>query len=77
MLGTIQAAEVLKYLTGAGTLLTDCLLTLDALTMEFRKTTLSRRDDCAVCGSRPSVTTLAITKPETCLMGRGPLSSHG
>ena len=51
------AAEVLKYLTGTGRLLTDCLLTLDALTMEFRKTTLSRRDDCAVCGSRPSVTT--------------------
>ena len=77
MLGTIQAAEVLKYLTGAGTLLTDCLLTLDALTMDFRKMTVSRRDDCAVCGSHPSVTTLAITEPETCLMGRGPLSSHG
>jgi molybdopterin/thiamine biosynthesis adenylyltransferase len=34
--GTIQAAEALKYITGAGRLLTDRLLTFDALTMEFR-----------------------------------------
>ena len=37
MLGTIQAAEVLKYLTGIGELLTDQLLTFDARTMDFRK----------------------------------------
>lgn len=36
ILGTIQAAEALKYLTGAGELLTDRILTFDALTMEFR-----------------------------------------
>ena len=35
MLGTIQAAETIKYLTGAGTLLTNRLLMFDALTMQF------------------------------------------
>ena len=50
MLGTIQAAEVVKYVTGVGELLTDTLLTFDALTMEFRKIILKRRPDCAACG---------------------------
>ncbi|MCG8453688.1 MAG: HesA/MoeB/ThiF family protein [Spirochaetales bacterium] len=36
ILGTIQAAEALKYLTGAGTLLTNRILTFDALAMDFR-----------------------------------------
>ena len=36
ILGTIQAAETLKYLVGVGDLLVDRLLTFDALKMEFR-----------------------------------------
>lgn len=35
MLGTIQAAEAVKYLSGVGELLTDRLLRFDALTMAF------------------------------------------
>lgn len=35
IIGTIQATEAIKYLTGIGELLTDKLLTLDALTMQF------------------------------------------
>ncbi|MDR3631779.1 MAG: HesA/MoeB/ThiF family protein [Desulfocapsaceae bacterium] len=50
MLGTIQAAEALKFVTGVGTLLTDTLLTFNALTMDFRKISLKRRPDCAACG---------------------------
>ena len=50
MLGTIQAAEAVKYVTGVGELLTDTLLTFDALTMSFRKISLQRRPDCAACG---------------------------
>ncbi len=50
MLGTIQTAEVVKYVTGVGQLLTDTLQTFDALTMGFRKVTLKRRPDCAACG---------------------------
>ncbi len=50
MLGTIQSAEVLKFITGTGSLLTDTLLTFNALTMEFRKIGLQRRTNCPACG---------------------------
>lgn len=49
MLGTIQAAEVLKFLTGTGELLTDRLLTFDARTMAFTTVRTGRRGDCPVC----------------------------
>jgi molybdopterin/thiamine biosynthesis adenylyltransferase len=42
ILGTIQAAEALKYLTGAGELLTDRILMFDALTMEFRTVSVKK-----------------------------------
>lgn len=58
MLGTIQATEALKYLTGAGELLTDCLLTFNAKTMTFRKTRVKRNVKCPLCGEHPTVTTL-------------------
>jgi molybdopterin/thiamine biosynthesis adenylyltransferase len=54
ILGTLQATEVLKYVTGVGQLLTDTLLTFNALTLDFRKIDLSRRADCHACGNRQS-----------------------
>jgi molybdopterin/thiamine biosynthesis adenylyltransferase len=66
MLGTIQAAECLKFLTGAGQLLTDRLLTFDALKMEFRTINLRRNKNCAVCGSRPRITELFDEDPPAC-----------
>ncbi len=60
MLGTIQAVESLKFLAGAGSLLSDTLLTFDALTMNFRKVPLKRRKGCPVCGEHPSI--LELTK---------------
>jgi molybdopterin/thiamine biosynthesis adenylyltransferase len=72
MLGTIQAAEALKFLTGAGTLLVDRLLTFDALTMDFRKVTLRRRDTCPVCGTSPTITqTVDLEQPVCDLKKRG------
>ena len=47
MLGTIQAAETLKYFTGIGELLTNRLLTFDAKTMQFRTVPVKHRDSCA------------------------------
>ena len=44
MLGTIQAAETLKYFTGIGELLTNRLLTFDAKTMQFRTVPVRHRD---------------------------------
>jgi adenylyltransferase/sulfurtransferase len=52
IVGSIQAAEALKLLTGAGETLAGRLLLLDALTMQVRTIRLARDPACAVCGSR-------------------------
>lgn len=70
MLGTIQAAEVLKYLTGVGELLTDKLLTFDACTMDFRKITTKRTASCPVCGDHPVVTELVDYEQAVCELKR-------
>lgn len=46
----IGAMEVIKWVTGIGSLLMGQMLTLDLGTMEFRKVALPRREDCPVCG---------------------------
>ena len=66
MLGTIQAAEVLKYLTGVGELLTDKLLTFNAKTMDFRKIRTRRHDGCPICGKNPTVTELVDYEQAAC-----------
>lgn len=58
MLGTLQATEAIKYLTGVGTLLTNTLLTFDALTMQFTRIDFSRDDHCPICGEHPEITEL-------------------
>ncbi|NTW54198.1 MAG: HesA/MoeB/ThiF family protein [Chlorobaculum sp.] len=50
VIGSIQAIEAIKFSLGIGTLLTDALLTFDALTMNFRKVTVRRDAGCALCG---------------------------
>jgi len=40
VIGCIQASEALKYITGTGTLLTDTILSFNALTMDFLKVSL-------------------------------------
>lgn len=51
IIGSLQAMEAIKYLLGAGELLTGKLLTYDALKMEFRTVRLPERvPDCPVCG---------------------------
>lgn len=55
VIGSLQAMEAVKYLTGVGELLTDRLLTYDALTMRFREIALHRDPGCAVCGEHPTI----------------------
>lgn len=50
MLGTIQATEAVKYLTGCGELLSDKLLIFDALSMDFDKINIKKNEECRVCG---------------------------
>lgn len=52
IIGTIQAAEALKLLTGAGETLNGRLLVLDALSMEWRFIKLTKDPQCSVCGKR-------------------------
>jgi molybdopterin/thiamine biosynthesis adenylyltransferase len=66
MLGTIQAAEALKYITGVGDLLANGLLTFDARTMTFRKIKLERQKNCPLCGDKPSITQLVDTEQSVC-----------
>jgi len=56
VLGTLQATEAIKLITGAGAPLTGRLLTYDALEMRFSEFSITRRRDCAVCGDAPSIT---------------------
>ncbi|HLK71596.1 MAG TPA: ThiF family adenylyltransferase, partial [Steroidobacteraceae bacterium] len=58
VLGTLQATEAIKLITGAGEPLIGRLLTYDALEMRFSEFRIERRSDCAVCGSAPGITEL-------------------
>ena len=51
IIGSVQAAEVLKVLLGIGLPLYDTLLTCSTLTMEFRKVPVHRDPNCPVCGT--------------------------
>ena len=55
-LGTIQAAEAVRYLSGAGALLTDRLLTYDALALCWRAVAIQRNPRCPLCGDTPTIT---------------------
>jgi len=51
IIGSIQAAETLKLLTGAGETLSGRLLLLDALAMQVRTITLRKDPACPVCSA--------------------------
>ncbi len=66
-IGTLQAMEAIKYLTGAGELLTGYLLTYDALKNDFRKVKLpARGKGCAVCSDEPTITELIDYEQAAC-----------
>ncbi len=50
IIGSLQAAEALKLLAGAGTSLAGRLLMLDALRMEWNEIRVPRQEGCPVCG---------------------------
>ena len=71
ILGTIQATEVLKYLTSVGDLLTNRLLTFNAKTMEFRNIKVKHNPKCQVCGDHPTITELVDYEQATCEIKSG------
>ncbi|MBM4255655.1 MAG: HesA/MoeB/ThiF family protein [Deltaproteobacteria bacterium] len=55
-IGTLQATEALKYLSGEDDLLTDRLLTYDALALHWREVRVRRSRHCPLCGESPTIT---------------------
>lgn len=53
IIGSLQAAEALKLLSGVGRALTGRLLMLDARVMEFTEIRMGRQAECPVCGASP------------------------
>ncbi|MEP6733113.1 MAG: molybdopterin-synthase adenylyltransferase MoeB [bacterium] len=52
LIGTIQATETIKLITGAGEPLIGRLLLVDALRMRFRTIELAKDPECRACGTR-------------------------
>ncbi|HEY8677548.1 MAG TPA: molybdopterin-synthase adenylyltransferase MoeB [Candidatus Dormibacteraeota bacterium] len=55
VIGTIQAAEVIKVITGSGEPLVNRVLLHDALAMTFREVRYRRNALCPLCGERPTI----------------------
>lgn len=70
IMGAIQATEAIKYLSGVGRLLTDRLLTLDALTMRFETLEIHRNNACPLCGEHPSIKELKEYSFQPCRVKR-------
>ncbi len=51
IIGAIEATEVIKYLTGIGTLRTNRLLIYDGLNMKFTELNVARNKNCEHCGN--------------------------
>jgi molybdopterin/thiamine biosynthesis adenylyltransferase/rhodanese-related sulfurtransferase len=63
VIGSLQALETIKVITGIGQPLIGRLLTYNALTQEFQTLTLTRDPHCPLCGSAPTITKLAADAP--------------
>ena len=66
VIGCLQAMEAIKYITGAGELLTGRLLTYDGLKMKFRDVKIPVDCHCAVCSDRPTIHKLIDYEQAVC-----------
>lgn len=55
VMGTLQAAEVLKEITGAGESMAGHLLIYDGLETQFRKVRVPADPACRLCGTTPAI----------------------
>jgi sulfur-carrier protein adenylyltransferase/sulfurtransferase len=58
VIGSIQATEAIKLITGEGESLVGRLLLYDALHMDFQEVKIRWDADCPVCGKAPTITEL-------------------
>jgi adenylyltransferase/sulfurtransferase len=59
-IGSLQALEALKFILGIGENLANKLLTFDGLTLNFRTTSLQKRNKCPLCGEAPTIKELSL-----------------
>lgn len=72
VIGSLQAMEAIKYITGVGELLVGKLLTYDALKMEFHTIKLPPRGKgCAICSDHPTITKLIDYEQAACDLKAG------
>ena len=65
VLGSVQAMEAVKYLTGSGDLLCGKIFSFDGLTMKVRVHSMPGADPgCAVCGSQPRIHSLSDNRDD-------------
>ena len=65
-IGTVQATEAIKRLTGLGDPLVGRLLRYDALGMRWSELRLPREPSCPLCGDAPSITEVAPSGAAPC-----------
>ena len=70
IIGSLQALETIKLITGIGTPLIGRLVLFDGMALKFRELRLRRNPACPACGDEPTVTAL-IDYDEFCGLGRG------
>ena len=58
VIGSLQALEAIKLVTGVGVPLIGRLLLFEGMKLQFREITLAKDSDCVVCGAHPTVTRL-------------------
>ena len=67
VIGSMQALEAVKFITGQGELLIGNMLIFDGLKMNWRKVKLPERvSTCPICGDAPSITELFDEEQPAC-----------
>ncbi len=61
VMGTLQALEVIKEITGAGETMAGRLLIYEALSTRFRTVSFKPDPACALCGTTPTIRAIAAT----------------
>ena len=75
IIGSMQALEALKLISGAGETLIGRLLLFDGLTMKWRELRLKKNPECAMCGDAPTIRGL-IDYDEFCGITRESMSDE-
>ena len=73
VIGSLQALEAIKLVTGTGVPLIGRLLLFDGLKLQFREIALAKDPECVVCGPHPTVTQL-IDYEAFCGVGAPPVA---